>query len=129
MYNKLTILGALDATLRARPHCTLAEAAGAVGVSRRTLQRALGVEGTSFVRFRTAVRRSIALALLTSRPCSMKEVAAALGMPSANAFYHAFRRSKEHDPATAVGAVPSPSSRRAGADLTSPRKNGAQGRP
>jgi len=71
--------------------CTLAGTARGLGVSARTMQRQLQVEGTSFVEVVDALRREMACAYL-DRGVAIAEIAALLGYADVTAFHHAFRR-------------------------------------
>lgn len=71
--------------------CTLAGTARALGMSTRTVQRRLHVEGTSFAELVDALRREMAVAYL-DRGLSISEVASLLGYSDTTAFHHAFRR-------------------------------------
>lgn len=71
---------------------SLAAVAGRLGTSRRSLQRRLRVEGTSFARLVDAVRRERAEAFLASRNVSVAEVSWLVGFSEQSAFTRAFRR-------------------------------------
>ena len=66
--------------------------ARALGMSVRSLQRALQSAGTSFSDQLDEVRRTRALAMLSRRGMSVAEVAFALGYSDPRAFYRSFRR-------------------------------------
>jgi AraC-like DNA-binding protein len=88
----------IDARVRAEIDARLLDDAGehrvarALGMSVRTLQRALQGAGTSFSEQLDAVRRTRALALLSRRDLSVAEVAFALGYSDPRAFYRSFKR-------------------------------------
>jgi AraC-like DNA-binding protein len=63
-----------------------------LGVSARTLQRALADESTSYLDVATAARRTAAEQLLRRRELGISEVAFALGFSGSPAFHRAFRR-------------------------------------
>ena len=63
-----------------------------LGVSRRTLQRQLQQEGTSFGALLQAERRDAAMALLKEPELTLEEIATRLGFSEASAFHRAFRR-------------------------------------
>jgi len=72
-------------------HCSLARTARGLGLSARTLQRQLSVEGTTFARVVDALRRELAGGYLDSG-LPIPEVARLLGYADATAFHHAFKR-------------------------------------
>ena len=74
------------------------EAARALGMSTRTLQRRLRGEGTSFSEVLDEVRRRRALELLRDAELAVYEVAYLLGYQDATSFYRAFRRWTEQTP-------------------------------
>lgn len=88
----------IDARVRAEIDAHLLEGVGehrvarALGMSVRSLQRALQAEGTSFSEQLDAVRRTRALAMLSRRDVSVAEVAFALGYSDPRAFYRSFKR-------------------------------------
>jgi AraC-like DNA-binding protein len=61
-------------------------------MDRRTLQRHLAVEGTSFTLLLESTRRNLAESLLTSSGRPLQRVAEMLGFSSLSAFAHWFRR-------------------------------------
>jgi AraC-like DNA-binding protein len=63
-----------------------------LGVGRRTLQRALTAEGTSYSAIAAAMRRAAAEQLLARGDLAICEVAHALGFAEVPAFYRAFTR-------------------------------------
>ncbi|WP_010542218.1 AraC family transcriptional regulator [Dietzia alimentaria] len=71
---------------------SLAEVAGLLAVSPRTLQRALFKEGTSFVAIRDDVRREIATRLLTTTEVPLYQIASALALGDHTTFSHYARR-------------------------------------
>ena len=71
---------------------TLRQAAATLGVSARTLQRKLSLEGTSFAEVLDEFRRAMAVSLLRDRSLAVYEVAFLLGYGDPSAFYRAFRR-------------------------------------
>ncbi|HTV24797.1 MAG TPA: AraC family transcriptional regulator [Polyangiaceae bacterium] len=70
----------------------IAAIARALGVSPRTLQRALAEENTSYLDVATSARRAAAEQLLRRRELGISEVAFALGFSGSPAFHRAFRR-------------------------------------
>ena len=66
--------------------------AHALHMSRRTLQRKLAHEGTSFREVLDGVRRSLAESYLTDRAVSIPEVAFLLGFSEQSSFHRAFQR-------------------------------------
>ena len=90
--------GPIDARVRAEIDARLLagavehDVARALGMSVRSLQRALQGAGTSFSDQLDAVRRTRALALLRRRELSVAEVAFALGYADPRAFYRSFKR-------------------------------------
>jgi AraC-like DNA-binding protein len=78
------VLGALDPGISA--------VARELGVSARSLQRALASEGTSYARVVDVARRAAAEQLLRRRELGICEVAYALGFSGSPAFHRAFRR-------------------------------------
>ncbi len=71
---------------------TLAAAARDLGVSRRALQRKLAVRGTSFREMFRALRRELALTLLSRRDISLGEAADFLGFSEPSSFSRAFKK-------------------------------------
>jgi AraC-like DNA-binding protein len=70
----------------------IAAVARGLGVSPRTLQRALADENTSYLDVATCARRAAAVLLLRRRELGISEVAFALGFSGSPAFHRAFRR-------------------------------------
>jgi AraC-like DNA-binding protein len=70
----------------------IAAVARRLGVSPRTLQRALAEENTSYLEVVTAARRAAAEQLLRRRELGISEIAFALGFSGSPAFHRAFRR-------------------------------------
>lgn len=62
-----------------------------LGVSERTMQRRLGIEGTSFQLLLTAARRERACELLADSSLDIDEVAFLLGYKDQSSFFRAFR--------------------------------------
>ena len=77
---------------------TMPIAAGAVGMSGRTLARRLAAENVTFGELLDRVRHSRALELLRDDMRSLEEIAVALGFSKASAFQRAFRRWTGHPP-------------------------------
>jgi AraC-like DNA-binding protein len=86
--------------------------ARALHMSRRTLQRKLAHEGTSFREVLDGVRRGLAESYLTDRAVSIPEVAFLLGFSEQSSFHRAFQRwtgsapgrwRREHRPLTPAG--------------------------
>jgi AraC-like DNA-binding protein len=75
-------------------------------ISRRTLQRQLAVEGTSFRAVFDALRRDLATRYLHEREIGVAEVAFLLGFSEASAFHRAFRRWCGTTPASFRGSRP-----------------------
>jgi AraC-like DNA-binding protein len=71
---------------------TMVQIAKRLGVSERTLRRALEEESTSFRVMVEGVRRGRAEQLLAQRRTSIGEIAFLLGFSDASAFSRAFRR-------------------------------------
>jgi AraC-like DNA-binding protein len=63
-----------------------------LGVSVRTLQRGLALEGATFRETRASVQREVAVEMLESTPLSISAIAAHLGFVDGAAFGKAFRR-------------------------------------
>jgi AraC-like DNA-binding protein len=61
-------------------------------MSRRTLQRQLGADGTSFRELSDTLRRELAMRYLCEREVAIAEVAFLLGFSETSAFHRAFRR-------------------------------------
>jgi AraC-like DNA-binding protein len=70
----------------------IAAVARGLGVSPRTLQRALADENTTYLDVATSARRAAAEQLLRRRELGISEVAFALGFSGSPAFHRAFRR-------------------------------------
>lgn len=81
----------------ARGSRTASEVARQLGMSERSLTRALAAEGTGFRALRDEVRRLQAIELLRSG-VRIDEVARRLGFSDASAFHRAFRRWTGHPP-------------------------------
>lgn len=79
---------------------TVQDVARALAVGKRTLQRHLSTEGTSFQGVLTDVRTRIAKRLLVAGRHSVTEVAYLLGFSEPSAFHRAFRRWTGRTPAT-----------------------------
>ncbi len=73
-------------------HPSASEVAGALGMSPRSLRRALQAEGTRFSEVRDATLRSVAEQALGDAARSIGEVAWLLGYSEPSAFHRAFRR-------------------------------------
>lgn len=71
---------------------TVGRVAGRLGVSVRSLQRALGDNGTSFNDLLDEARRDLAIARVSDPSRALKQVARELGFGQAAAFTRAFRR-------------------------------------
>lgn len=71
---------------------TIDAVARALGTSRRSLQRRLAEDGTSFQQLLDETRRALALEHLRNPGTSLTEVALLTGFSDASAFHHAFRR-------------------------------------
>lgn len=63
-----------------------------LGMSSRSLQRALQTEGVTFDQIRDEVRRELAMGLIEDRRLSVEEIAALLGYADGSAFRAAFKR-------------------------------------
>lgn len=70
----------------------IARVARALGISSRSLQRALAEEGTSYAEVSNRVRRALAEQLLRRRELCISEISAVLGFSGSPAFHRAFRR-------------------------------------
>ena len=71
--------------------CAAGDAARRLGVSRRTLQRRLGQEGTTFSKELASLRHDLALGYLSHAEMGVREVAYLLGYLETNSFLRAFR--------------------------------------
>lgn len=107
-----TILRRLAAFLESSPRATLAEAAVAVGMSERTLQRALLQHDTGFQRELDAARVRVAKRLLATSRAPVQTIAASAGCASSQHLDAIFRR--------VVGT--SPSAWRKASTRTTPKK-------
>ena len=83
----------LIAYLYERPAASLPMCVAALGGSRRTFQRYLGIAGVSFLDIRQAVRISLGKNMLRETMHTMTEVALCAGFYDAAHFCHAFRQS------------------------------------
>ena len=72
--------------------CSADRVAQSLAMDRRTLQRHLAAEGTSFTLLLESTRRNLAESLLTSSGRSLQRIAEILGFSSLSAFAHWFRR-------------------------------------
>jgi AraC-like DNA-binding protein len=70
----------------------VAQVARALGVSSRSLQRALAEEGTSYAEVSNRQRQALAERLLRRRELGISEISVALGFSGGPAFHRAFRR-------------------------------------
>jgi AraC-like DNA-binding protein len=70
----------------------MAQVARALGVSSRSLQRALAEEGTSYAEVSNRQRQALAEQLLQRRELGISEISLALGFSGNPAFHRAFRR-------------------------------------
>ena len=70
----------------------IGEVARELGVTTRTLQRRISVEGQTFRALLTETRRSLARAHLLQPSLGLDEVAFLLGFEDGNSFFRAFRR-------------------------------------
>lgn len=77
---------------------SLGDVAKTLAMSRRSLQRGLRQEGTTFAEQRDAVRRELAISLLSQRQLAIYEVALLLGYSEPSTFYRAFRRWTDSSP-------------------------------
>lgn len=71
---------------------SLAQVAGLLAVSPRTLQRGLSGEGTSFAEIRDEVRREVAARLLTTTEIPLYQIASAIDLGDATTFSRYARR-------------------------------------
>ncbi len=78
-------------TLLSNRRCTAAFVASRLGISRRTLNRRLEAEGTSFLELLNSVRKDIASRQVANTQRSFAEIADLLGFGSASAFSTWFR--------------------------------------
>ena len=72
--------------------CNVESVARTLGLSRRTLQRRLATEGTTFSRLVDDMRCRLTLEWLQCSQWSISEIARAIGFSENGAFYRAFRR-------------------------------------
>ncbi|TVT37482.1 AraC family transcriptional regulator [Amycolatopsis rhizosphaerae] len=79
--------------------------AEALGVSERSVRRALGAEGTTFATLTAEVASEFAEELLADGH-TVESVAAALGYAHASSFSHAFKRWTGYTPGAGAGRVP-----------------------
>jgi AraC-like DNA-binding protein len=112
--------GALESALRARLRDLLpagpvsaTRAAGALGLSGRTLQRHLQAEGTSYREVIDRFREAEAERLVTAGQLPLAEVALRLGFSDQTAWNRAFRRWKQQSPRAWARAAAGPPPRRA----------------
>lgn len=82
---------AVSAALRAEPGLALGAVARVVGLSARSLQRALAASGTSFLALRNELRMERALALLARDDIKLEAIAHAVGFASTTHFTTWFR--------------------------------------
>lgn len=81
---------------------TIDRVASATGISRRSLQRSLGAEGTTFSEVLDDVRRRLAHDLLRENGMSVGSLATVLGYKQQSAFTRAFRRWQGEPPSAAL---------------------------
>ena len=89
---------ALQTLLRADPLLNIDQAAGKLGVSSRSLQRALKQSGENFAAIRDRVRAALATSLLTQTDSKVDTVGATVGFRSRSHFMSWFRRITGHSP-------------------------------
>ncbi|WP_136656460.1 AraC family transcriptional regulator [Nitratireductor sp. XY-223] len=94
-----SVLRGLLAKRLAEGRTTHAGVASELGMSERTLQRRLNLEGTTFRTVFTEVRRDIAEATLSDPDISLGETAFLLGFSEPSAFHRAFKRWTGQTPA------------------------------
>jgi len=87
-----TVSGCLAAALEGNGDVSIATTAKALGMSERSLQRALAGEGTAFRDLLGEVRRTEACRLLQDTALPVADIAARLGYSEPAAFVRAFRR-------------------------------------
>lgn len=97
--------GWLGERLQAGDPVDITEAARALGMGARTLQRRLDEEGKRFVAIVDEVRAQTARSLLADRTIALSEIAFLLGFSEQSAFSRAFKRWTGSTPAAARGAA------------------------
>lgn len=86
-----TVLQVRDSLRQALPeNLALADVAGRMHLSPRTLHRRLATEGTSFRAIKEALRRDLALSRLAKSRIGVAQLAAELGYVDTSTFYRAF---------------------------------------
>lgn len=98
------VLRALTGALRAEPGHGLGEAARSLGMSARTLQRALTAAGSSFAEVRSGVRLARAISLLADPALKIGAIAGAVGFTSTTHFTTWFRCQRGVSPSQYRGA-------------------------
>lgn len=93
-YNRRLLFKRITLTLQSKPHCSLAELARGLGVSRRTIQNAVNVvTGKKFKDLRNEVLLERVKSLFASAPNTpIKEVSFKVGYRSPRSFARAVRR-------------------------------------
>lgn len=85
-------------TLPRSDQVTLSQAAKYFGITERTLQRRLALQGTTFVEVRARIRMRLAHRLLRDWTLSMTTISGKLGFSESSAFTRAFRSHTGHSP-------------------------------
>jgi len=97
-----TFTGALESwlirTLPRSDQITLSQAAKYFGITERTLQRRLALQGTTFIEIRARIRMRLAHRLLHDRTLSLTTISGKLGFSESSAFTRAFRSHTGHSP-------------------------------
>jgi AraC-like DNA-binding protein len=96
--SKSRVLPELQTLLRADPVMNIDQAARKLGISARSLQRALQQSGETFVAIRDRVRAEVAAALLSQTDSKVDAVGASVGFQSRSHFISWFRRQVGHSP-------------------------------
>lgn len=88
----------LTQTLPRSDQVSLNQAAKYFGITERTLQRRLALQGATFVDVRARIRMRVAHRLLSDWNLSMTTIAGKLGFSESSAFTRAFRSHTGHSP-------------------------------
>ena len=96
----------IELELRYTQKATVPSVARALHMSRRTMSRRLGQEGTNFAEELDAVRRELALAYVDGGELPLKEIAFRLGFSHTESFHRAFKRWTGEAPRTYRKSAP-----------------------
>jgi AraC-like DNA-binding protein len=117
-----------DAIIQALPHgrANVDEIAGRLGMSRRTLARALAAEGLTFSELLDELRAALAKRYLSEDELPISQIAWLLGYREASSFTHAFGRWTGSTPRQFRAARGAPPGQSSGRRTTNARRSGTR---